>query len=193
MKLYANPRKTPAVRHLGPVDISAVCDDIVAMPESVWEAENANKPNPYEALGRTRHVLFRFVEKVADWRHSYDLPIWAQWRSRLEPLLQQATAPYGYAHGGFPRIMFARMEPGGIIHPHVDSNRSAAWPHKIHVPILTNPKVEFYVEPNVYHLEAGQAYEVNNRVPHAVRNEGSTPRIHLIFEYYDEDQPVAEF
>jgi len=193
MKLYANPRKTPGVRHLGPVDISAVRDDVATIPESVWEAENTGKPNPYEALGRTRHVLFRFVEKVADWRRSYDLPIWESWRARLEPLLKQATVPYGYARGGFPRIMFARMEPGGIIHPHVDANRSAAWPHKIHIPILTNPKVEFYVEPGVYHLEAGQAYEVNNRVPHAVRNEGDTPRIHLIFEYYDQDQPVVEF
>ena len=193
MALYANPRKTRCVRHLGAVDISAVRDAIVAIPESVWAGESANKPNKYEALGATQHVMFRFVSQVDDWRESYDLPVWSEWRERLEPVLHEATATYGYARGGFPRIMLARMPAGGVIHPHVDANRSAAWPHKIHVPITTNSGVEFFVDPDTHHLQVGQAYEVNNRGLHGVRNVGQQPRIHLIFEYYDLDQPVENF
>ena len=34
------------------------------------------------------------------------------------------------------------------------------------------------------------AVEVNNMVVHAVTNAGHAPRIHLIFEYYDLDQPA---
>ncbi len=193
MMLYANPRKTRAVRSLGPIDIAPVRDAICALPDEIWAGENAKKVNKYEALGATTHVLFRFVSDVADWRGSYDLPIWNEWRERIEPLMRKATEPYGYTRGAYPRIMLARMAPGGVIHPHVDANRSAAWPHKIHIPIQTNPGVEFYVEPNTYHLEEGQAYEVNNRGPHAVKNNGAEPRIHLIFEYFDEDQPVEAF
>ena len=32
----------------------------------------------------------------------------------------------------------------------------------------------------------GYAYEVNNLAPHAVENQGSTDRIHLMFEVYEE-------
>ena len=40
------------------------------------------------------------------------------------------------------------------------------------------------------HFPVGQAVEVNNLAPHWVRNDGDSDRIHLIFEYYDPDQPA---
>ena len=115
---------------------------------------------------------------------------WPEWRGRLEPVLAQATRPYGYARAAFPRVMLARMAPGGVIHPHVDANPAAKWPHKIHVPLLTNPQVGFLIGERVYHFPEGRAVEVNNLGRHAVRNDGATDRIHLIFEYFDEDQPA---
>jgi hypothetical protein len=189
--MKTNPRKTDGIRPLGAVDISGLRSDILAIPLAVWERENAQKPNKFEALEKTQHIVFRFIKSPRDATVSMDFPLWAEWRTRLEPVLQQATQPYGYQHGTFPRIMLAKMDPGGIIHPHVDANPAAGWPHKIHVPIQTNPGVEFYIEPQTYHLEEGQAYEVNNRGVHAVKNLGDTPRIHLIFEYYDLDQPMV--
>src|SRR5215212_9897561 len=44
-----------------------------------------------------------------------------------------------------------------------------------------------------YHFAEGEAVEVNNMGLHAVENRGSTDRIHLIFEYYDLDQPDPEW
>jgi hypothetical protein len=177
---------------LGPVDVEGLRKDILAIPESVWDRENQSKPNKFGALDRTRHIVFVFVSNFNDWRESYARPLWSEWHERIQPVLDSATTPYGYANGRYPRVMLARMAPGGIIHPHVDANPSARWPHKIHVPIETNPQVAFYVEPREYHLQAGRAYEVNNMTRHAVRNEGTTDRIHLIFEYYDADQPIDE-
>ena len=43
------------------------------------------------------------------------------------------------------------------------------------------------------HFPPGQAVEVDNLGPHWVRNEGDTDRIHLIFEYYDADQPDPDW
>ena len=190
--MYTNPRKTTGLRPLGPIDISAVRDDILAIPDATWAQENAGKPNAsYQALEKTQHIVFRFIADRLDPTVSKDFPIWDSWRARIEPLLAQAVRPYGYARGGFPRIMLAKMEPGGVIRPHVDSHPAAGWPHKIHIPIQTNPGVRFFIDPQVHHLDEGQAYEVNNRGLHAVRNEGTEPRIHLIFEYYDIDQPLA--
>lgn len=185
----ANPRKTTSVRALGRVDIAALRTAVLAIPEAFWAAENADKPNRFEALGATRHIVFRFIDNPRDWRGSHDRSAWTPWRGVLEPVLAAAVGDYGYARGGFPRVMLARMPPGGIIHPHVDANPAAKWPHKIHVPLTTNPDVVSFFGGEERHFPVGEAVEVDNLGPHWVRNDGQTDRIHLIFEYYDADQP----
>jgi hypothetical protein len=188
MILTTNPRKTTSVRDLGAVDVAALRAAVMAIPEATWNAENEKKPNRFSALDRTRHIVFRFVATTDDWRGSRDLALWAEWRTLLEPVLAAATRPYGYARAEFPRVMLARMAPGGVIHPHRDQNPSARWPHKIHVPLQTNDKVVFSIDGKGYHFPEGRAVEVNNIGVHAVTNGGETDRIHLIFEYFDADQ-----
>jgi len=185
-----NPRKTQSVRKLGTVDVAELKSAVLALPEAVWDSENADKPNRFGALDATQHIIFRFVSNFRDWRDSYSRPLWDEWKPLLDPVLAAATADYGYARGKYPRVMLARMAPGGVIHPHRDENPAAKWPHKIHVPLLTNPDVTFFVEGQAYHFIEGEAVEVNNMGQHAVQNRGSTDRIHLIFEYYDLDQPA---
>jgi hypothetical protein len=191
--MYPNPRKTTSVRRLGEVDIGALREAVLAMPEETWNAENTSKPNRFGALDATRHVIFRFVSNFQDWRDSYDRPLWPEWKPLVEPVLAAATASYGYVRSAYPRVMLARMAPGGVIHPHRDQNPAAKWPHKIHVPLLTNDQVTFFVDGKDYHFAAGEAVEVNNMGMHAVQNHGAADRIHLIFEYYDLDQPEPEW
>ena len=191
--MYPNPRKTSSIRRLGAVDIERLRDAVLAIPEAVWDQENAAKPNRFGALDATRHIIFRFVSDFNDWRRSDDKPLWAEWRPILEPVLAEATAGYGYDRGAFPRVMLARMQPGGVIHPHRDANPAAKWPHKIHVPILTNDGVVFFIDGTGYRLAEGEAVEVNNMGLHAVENRGDTDRIHLIFEFYDLDQPEPDW
>lgn len=188
-----NPRKTASVRALGPVDIAALRAAVLAIPEEVWAAENAGKPNKFEALGATRHIVFRFIDSPRDWRGSHDRPAWAEWRGLLQPVLNAAVRDYGYERGVFPRVMLARMPPGGVIHPHIDANPAAKWPHKIHVPLTTNPGVVSFFGNAECHFAAGEAVEVDNLGPHWVKNDGATDRIHLIFEYYDADQPDPDW
>lgn len=189
VELAANPRKTTTVRGLGPVDIAALRAAVLAIPETVWDAENAAKPNRFEVLDATRHIVFRFVDSPRDWRGSHDRPAWNAWRAMLEPVLARAVRPYGYGRGVFPRVMLARMPAGGVIHPHIDANPAARWPHKVHVPLTTNPGVVCFFGGAERHFPVGEAVEVDNLGPHWVRNDGDTDRIHLIFEYYDADQP----
>lgn len=193
IEIRPNPRKTESIRRLGRVDIAPLREAVLGLPESVWNAENASKPNRFTALDSTRHIVFRFISDAGDWRTFYERPLWQQWRELLMPVLTQATAPYGYVNGEFPRVMLARMAPGGVIRPHQDANPAAKWPHKIHVPIETNEKVTFYIDGSPYHLRAGEAAEVNNMAVHAVENRGTTDRIHLIFEYFDLDQPNPDW
>ena len=108
-ELPSNPRKTKSIRKLGSVDIAELKSAVLALPEAVWDAENASKPNRFGSLDATRHIVFRFVASFYDWRQTYDRPLWAEWRRLIEPVLAAATAEYGYARGEFPRVMLARM------------------------------------------------------------------------------------
>jgi Aspartyl/Asparaginyl beta-hydroxylase len=186
--MYTNPRKTTSIRRLGRVDIAALKAAIMDLSEDVWNLENRDKPNRFEALDATRHIVFRFVENFSDWRSHYGRPLWDEWRGLLESIMTAATADYGYTNGEFPRVMLARMPAGGSIQPHRDANPAARWPHKIHVPIQTNDGVIFFVDGVEYRMEEGEAVELNNMGIHAVENRGDCDRIHLIFEYFDADQ-----
>ena len=196
--MQANPRKTTSLRQLGKVDIARLREAVLAIPEAVWDAEDRKKPNQrYDGPGRvwnkTRHIIFRFIVDGRDWRKSADWPLWHEMRELLIQVLEDAKRPYGYVRAVYPRVMLARMPAGGEIRPHRDNNPAAQWPHKIHVPLLTNPQVGFRIGDTVHHLPEGEAVEVNNLGIHAVRNEGATDRIHLIFEYYDLDQPDPDW
>lgn len=191
--MHANPRKTSSVRRLGGVDIATLREAVLAIPETVWDAENEGKPNRFAALGETRHIVFRFVRSLTDWRTSDQRPLWQAWQPILDPVLQQATSAYGYARGAFPRVMLARMPPGGLIAPHRDGHPAAQWPHKIHVPLVTNAAVDFFVDGVHVRLDEGEAVEINNLGVHAAANRSTSDRIHLIFEYVDLDQPDPDW
>ena len=83
--MLPNPRKTTSIRKLGQVDIDRLRAAVLSIPESVWDAENEDKPNRFEALDRTRHIVFRFVSNFRDWRQSYDRPLWPEWKALIEP------------------------------------------------------------------------------------------------------------
>lgn len=182
-----NPNKTKGVTELGKVDISAVRDEIVNLTEAFWDAQDEAKPNNFHEFYKTKHIIFKFVYDLNDCTRFYEFPIWEAWKEKLQPLMDAAVKPYGYEKGVFSRIMFAKLKAGGDIKAHKDGNRAATFPHKIHIPIKTNDKVMFFVNPKAYHFEEGNAYEVNNLAAHYVENAGTEDRIHLIFEYFNVD------
>ena len=72
------------------------------------------------------------------------------------------------------RAMFARLLPKCRIERHFDKHPSFAIGHRIHVPLVTNPDVEFIVGEERIPPRANYAFELNNMMPHSVSNNGST-------------------
>lgn len=181
----ASPKKAKTIRELGPVDISSIREDILNIPEELWQSQDEAKPNKFDKLGRTQHIVFQFVRDYDDHVDVVDYPIWDEWKDRIQPLLDEAVKPYGYENAGFSRIMLAKLPAKGKISLHIDPYLSSNFTHKIHIPIKTNPKVEFWVDRQRYHFQEGYAYEVNNKALHGGINNGEEERINLIFEYYE--------
>lgn len=179
--------KTEYFRHLGSADVSALVRRIEDIPESSWESENEAKPNKIAQLNDTRHILFRFVTDRGNVFDFSDHPVlWKEWKDLLLPVLEQAAGELGYTDCRFPRVMFARLPAGGEITGHSDGEASH-YIHKIHVPLITNDKARFRVGRQEMHMPVGEMFEVNNKRIHAASNDGTTDRIHLIFECYNMD------
>ena len=86
------------------------------------------------------------------------------------------------------RIRFLRLRAGGEIFPHSDPvhqiDRSLV---RIHVPVRTNPSVEFLVHGVRLQMNPGEAWLVDVRFKHSVRNLGDTDRVHLVIDIVAND------
>lgn len=86
---------------------------------------------------------------------------------------------------GFPlgaaRLM--RLDPGSVILTHRDADLDAelGWA-RLHIPIRTNPGVEFLVNDRPVVMKPGECWYLRLSDPHSVRNDGAEPRVHLVID-----------
>jgi len=80
-------------------------------------------------------------------------------------------------------VRLLSLAPGSFIREHSDHALGFEDGEiRIHVPIRTNPMVEFYVCGERLALEEGGCYYVNVNLPHRVNNRGTKPRVHMVID-----------
>ena len=182
---YVHYGKTTGFRDLGDLDVAALQQRVAGLDEDCWRRHDEAKPNRFDSLGGTQHIVMKFVHKVAVPTEYYALPAWSEWEPLVQPVLDAVAARLELVAAEVPRVMLARLPAGGEITAHRDGGRFPAFCRKVHVVLATNPAVEFYVDPEWRHVPPGRGFEVNNNLMHAVRNDGATARTHLIFEIFE--------
>lgn len=76
-----------------------------------------------------------------------------------------------------------RLTAGSVIKEHSDHDLSfEEGKVRIHVPVVTNPDVAFYLNGSRVALEAGTAWYLRLSDPHRVYNRGTTDRVHLVID-----------
>ena len=102
------------------------------------------------------------------------------------PLLQ--ACPYfreviGMFEFPLRTVRLMRLTPGSIIKQHTDLALSAEeGTARIHIPVVTNPDVEFYLNNSRVVLEAGSTWYLRLSDPHRVHNNGTTDRVHMVID-----------
>lgn len=80
-------------------------------------------------------------------------------------------------------VRFLKLSPGSEIRRHRDYGLSFEDGEiRVHIPVLTNPYVEFILDDNRIEMKAGEAWYLNVNFHHSISNAGETDRIHLVFD-----------
>lgn len=78
-------------------------------------------------------------------------------------------------------LLLSAIMPGYTIPPHTDE-QGERWLCRVHVPLVVSEDSRFEVGGEAHRMEVGKAYRVNTEVEHSVANDGTTPRIHFMFD-----------
>ncbi len=80
-------------------------------------------------------------------------------------------------------VRLLRLLPGSVIREHRDYDlRFEDGAARLHIPLTTNPAVEFYVDQQRVIMAAGECWYLNLSLPHRVANRGDTARVHLVID-----------
>lgn len=75
------------------------------------------------------------------------------------------------------------LAPGSTIREHRDDDlRLDAGEARLHIPLITHPQVEFYVDSQRVQMMAGECWYLNPSLPHRIRNASPIERIHLVVD-----------
>ena len=162
-------------------DVPAMTADLAALLDADW-IEHFVKQNysgdwsviPLRApAGETHPIRMIYSDPAATaW---VDTP----WLDR-SPGLRQAIAMFRCP---VTVVRLMRLAPGSRIHEHHDHDLMAeSGVARIHVPITTNPGVTFALNGTPVAMVPGEAWYLRLADPHAVRNDGSSDRVHLVLD-----------
>ena len=102
------------------------------------------------------------------------------------PLLESCPAIAHFLASFACPVMSARLlnlRRGAVIKPHRDAELAFEnGEARIHVPVFTNPDVEFYMEDQRVVMDPGSCWYINANLTHRVANRGECDRIHLVVD-----------
>lgn len=80
-------------------------------------------------------------------------------------------------------VRLMRLTAGSVIKEHADYDLSFEdGTVRFHVPVMTNPYVEFYLNRERVVLEAGSCWYLRLADPHRIANKGGTDRVHMVID-----------
>ena len=167
-------------QYKGLIDITSLKALVSRQSDADWE-QDAHRQTTFPPHRFTQTIPLLFD---ADFRHENPTQQskFALFERDLHPIFEFLANTYG-RDGSSVRCILTRLAPGLRIPRHRDEGFSLCYSHRVHIPIASNESVFFTVGGEEIAMKEGQVWEINNMREHAVRNDGETPRIHLIVDW----------
>lgn len=174
----ALPDRVRLPRHFPAAPLAA---DIAALERGDW-TEHFVKENyegewsvlPLRASAAARHPI-QMIYSAPDATDYVDTP----WRARMPAI----SAVIDAFRAPVQAVRLMRLAAGSVIREHRDFDLDAAdGAARIHVPIVTNPDVDFRLNGERVIMAPGEAWYLRLADPHSVANRGAAARIHLVID-----------
>ncbi len=80
-------------------------------------------------------------------------------------------------------VRLLNLKPGAIIKEHRDAELNFEKGEiRIHIPVLTNSLVEFYLDKERMFLKEGECWYMNFNLKHSIQNNSEQDRVHLVID-----------
>jgi mannose-6-phosphate isomerase-like protein (cupin superfamily) len=80
-------------------------------------------------------------------------------------------------------VRLLKLDAGAVIKEHRDADLAFEnGEMRIHIPVTTNEKVEFYLDKERMYLKNGECWYMNFNLPHSIINNSSEDRVHLVID-----------
>lgn len=164
---------------IGKIKLKGIINFIEQLTEEEWN-DWSYRQNVFDVHSSTRTYPI-FWTKHSD-KKAFDVTIFSNnckiW-NHISPIIEFLENKY---YGQCVNIMFAKLLPYKQITRHMDKSDLLKSIHRIHIPIITNNKVKFFLDSQSFFLENGYIYEINNCGYHSVSNLSDQDRVHLIID-----------
>jgi hypothetical protein len=151
-------------------DADALAAEVRALPQSVWV------PHPTGFVG---NEAVRLVSPNGTENDELQGP--------MAPTRNLLASPYmmkvmGVLGGVWSRSRLMGLGAGAEVPGHIDSHYHWRTHLRIHIPVVTNPQVEFTCGGETVHMAPGEAWIFDSFRWHEVHNRGSEQRVHLVLD-----------
>lgn len=174
------------------IDIDKVLQEIKLIPEEMWNAK-------YRATVHkdTSSVFLKGNPPIERIPEDNDQPVFS-----LLPYTRDMI--YNKLPGSPGKCLVARLKPNGVIMAHIDGgttrNNENALTYdyfkstlRIHIPVVTNKNVHFFIKDRFYYLSTGSGWIIDNSARHGVINQDpEMTRIHIIVDIYPTQNQIDQ-
>jgi hypothetical protein len=151
-------------------DAEALEREVRALPDSAWV------PHP---TGFKGNEAVRLVTVGGEANDVFAGPMRPTENLDRCPYIQQVMGEIG---GVWSRSRLMGLGPGAEVPAHIDSHYHWRTHVRIHVPVITDPKVLFTCADETTHMAAGECWLFDSFVWHRVHNGWTERRVHLVLD-----------
>lgn len=97
----------------------------------------------------------------------------------ISPIIKDLESMY---KGRVGKALLINLPAGKDVKEHKDNGYYLGMARRFHIPIITNPDVDFVVGGESMNMKYGECWEINNNKLHYVNNRSGQDRIHLLID-----------
>lgn len=151
-------------------DAVALASEVSSLPSSAWVAH----PNAFPGNNAVRLITTdgMATDAIGGRMAATDY-------LRACPYIMELMSELG---GTWGRSRLMGLAPGAEVPAHADSHYYWRTHIRIHIPVITNPGVEFTCAGETVHMAAGECWVFDSFQRHEVHNRGDAHRTHLVLD-----------